>query len=86
MVELERKIEDMQDEEEEAQAQQTPQSPATDEPSSEHTAPDESFMSESIYKKLPSPRGKKQRTLRKFLAPCLTACAHGYRTFFTDSA
>lgn len=65
VVELDNKIEDMDEEEEEeaATAKATPTSETNE--SSEDAALDASFMSESIYQKLPttSPRGRKVRSI-----------------------
>lgn len=67
VVELDDKIEDMDEEEEEeeeaATAKATPTSETNE--SSEEAALDASFMSESIYQKLPttSPRGRKVRSI-----------------------
>ncbi len=65
--EIENKLEDM--EEESAQTAQneapTPASDGNEEPaSSEDQAMDASFMSESIYQKIPSPRSLKHRSIR----------------------
>lgn len=72
--ELENKLEDM--EEEPVQAAQneapTPASEGNEEPgSSEDQAMDASFMSESIYQKIPSPRSLKHRSIRKRSMPVL---------------
>uniref|UniRef100_A0A093UZU2 Mitochondrial division protein 1 n=1 Tax=Talaromyces marneffei PM1 TaxID=1077442 RepID=A0A093UZU2_TALMA len=76
IVELDDKIEDMDDDEEEeeeeaATAKATPTSETNK--SSEDAALDASFMSESIYQKLPttSPRGRKVRSIRKKSMPIL---------------
>ncbi|KAI9371815.1 WD40-repeat-containing domain protein [Aspergillus egyptiacus] len=73
--ELDTKLEDMQ-EEEAAQSQAavaTPGSSAVNEDvtPSEDQAMDASFMSESIYQKLPSPRSVKHKTTRKRSMPVL---------------
>lgn len=67
MVELDNKLEDLEDEEEEAvTAQGTPKlSDGEEHSSSEDPALDASFMSESIYQKLPSPRTRRHKSYRK---------------------
>lgn len=70
MTEIENKLEDTQEEPPETPAQPvTPASAEGNEDSvpSEDPAMDASFMSESIYQKLPSPRSVKQRSIRMFL-------------------
>lgn len=70
MTEIENKLEDTQEE-----PPQTPTQPVTpasvegnaDSVASEDPAMDASFMSESIYQKLPSPKSVKQRSIRMFL-------------------
>ncbi|OKL57481.1 Mitochondrial division protein 1 [Talaromyces atroroseus] len=77
IVELDNKIEDMEEDEEEekeeniAAAKATPASDAKE--ASEDAALDASFMSESIYQKLPtpSPRSRKVRSIRKKSMPIL---------------
>ncbi|KAL4816919.1 mitochondrial division protein 1 [Aspergillus spinulosporus] len=78
--EIDNKLEDMA-EEEAAQAAQaaaaaaatatTAGSETNEEPASEDPAMDASFMSESIYQKLPSPRSLKHRSIRKRSMPVL---------------
>ncbi|KAL4901607.1 hypothetical protein BDW74DRAFT_159797 [Aspergillus multicolor] len=75
--EIDSKIDDLE-EQEAAQAAQTaqaaaatPGSEANDEPTSDDTGMDASFMSESIYQKLPSPRSLKHRSHRKRSMPVL---------------
>ncbi|RDW63115.1 WD repeat-containing protein [Aspergillus mulundensis] len=73
--EIDSKIEDME-EQEAAQAAQTAQAAATsgseaNEEPTEDPAMDASFMSESIYQKLPSPRSLKHRSHRKRSMPVL---------------
>ncbi|KAL4740948.1 mitochondrial division protein 1 [Aspergillus similis] len=77
--EIDNKLEDMAEEEEAAQAAKaaaaaaatTAGSEANEEPASEDPAMDASFMSESIYQKLPSPRSLKHRSIRKRSMPVL---------------
>ncbi|EED13114.1 WD repeat-containing protein [Talaromyces stipitatus ATCC 10500] len=72
IVELDNKIEDMEDEEEEEETT-AKATPTKTNDSSEDAALDASFMSESIYQKLPttSPRGRKVRSIRKKSMPIL---------------
>ncbi|KAL1985409.1 hypothetical protein VTN96DRAFT_7970 [Rasamsonia emersonii] len=70
LVELDNKLEDMEEEEEAAAAAQaTPKSGTTND-QSEDAALDASFMSESIYQKL-SPRSRKHKSIRKRSMPIL---------------
>lgn len=64
MTELENKLEDIEEETPEASAVMgTPKSSANDEPTtSEDPAMDASFMSESIYQKIPSPKSLKHKS------------------------
>lgn len=67
---LDNKIEDMQEELEDAEATQA-FPPITDEgnedpTSQEAKAMDASFMSESIYEKIPSPKSKRPKTKREY--------------------
>ncbi|OXV05458.1 hypothetical protein Egran_06774 [Elaphomyces granulatus] len=67
LVELENKLEDLGEEMGEAAAiETTPKLGGhNDEAISEDAGAEESFMSESIYQKLPSPRSRKHRTIKK---------------------
>jgi len=68
VVELDNKLEDMEEEQEEmTTAQTTPKSGDSSGQflTSDDSALDASFMSESIYQKLPSPRSRKHKTIRK---------------------
>ncbi|PLB44315.1 mitochondrial division protein 1 [Aspergillus steynii IBT 23096] len=74
LTEIENKLEDTQEEPPETPAQ--PVTPASvegneDSVASEDPAMDASFMSESIYQKLPSPKSVKQRSIRKRSMPVL---------------
>lgn len=65
--EIENKLEDMGEESEETAQNEapTPGPEGNEEPSSsEDQAMDASFMSESIYQKIPSPRSLKHRSIR----------------------
>ncbi|KAL3472815.1 mitochondrial division protein 1 [Aspergillus californicus] len=68
---MDNKLEDMEEEEaaQNQAAEATPQ--AEGQPESEDPAMDASFMSESIYQKLPSPRSLKHRSIRKRSMPVL---------------
>jgi division protein 1 len=70
VTEIENKLEDMQEEEAQNQPVATPRSPEANDDSlvSEDPAMDASFMSESIYQKLPSPRSLKHRSIRAFVS------------------
>jgi hypothetical protein len=65
VVELENKLEDMEEETGETIAiETTPKLGGhNDDAISEDAGAEESFMSESIYQKLPSPRSRKHRTI-----------------------
>jgi division protein 1 len=69
MLELENKMDDLQEELEDAAAlaPNSPESPVV--ASSEPGADD--FMSESIYQKLPSPKSKRRRVMRRISMPIL---------------
>ncbi|KAL4802137.1 mitochondrial division protein 1 [Aspergillus unguis] len=70
--EIDNKLQDMEEEEAAQTPQATPgESEATEERASEDPAMDASFMSESIYQKLPSPRSLRQRSHRKRSMPVL---------------
>ncbi|KAL2830076.1 WD40-repeat-containing domain protein [Aspergillus cavernicola] len=74
ITELDNKLEDLEEEEAtQNQAAATPGPSGTNEESvgSEDPAMDASFMSESIYQKLPSPRSLKHRSIRKRSMPVL---------------
>ncbi|KAE8369603.1 mitochondrial division protein 1 [Aspergillus caelatus] len=73
LTELENKLEDIEEETPEASAVLgTPKSSANDEPTtSEDPAMDASFMSESIYQKIPSPKSLKHKSKRKRSMPVL---------------
>ncbi|KAL2849044.1 mitochondrial division protein 1 [Aspergillus pseudodeflectus] len=73
VTEIENKLEDMQEEEAQNQPVATPGSSEANDDSlvSEDPAMDASFMSESIYQKLPSPRSLKHRSIRKRSMPVL---------------
>lgn len=64
---MDNKLEDMGSAYEDAPAPATPKSSEANEDSivSEDPAMDASFMSESIYQKLPSPRSVKHKSIRK---------------------
>lgn len=63
VTEIDNKLEDMEDEAPQTN-QETPGETEGEEPASEDPAMDASFMSESIYQKLPSPRSLRQRSHR----------------------
>jgi division protein 1 len=69
VTEIENKLEDMQEEEAQNQPVATPGSSEANDDSlvSEDPAMDASFMSESIYQKLPSPRSLKHRSIRALI-------------------
>ncbi|KAL4779355.1 WD40-repeat-containing domain protein [Aspergillus varians] len=75
ITEIENKLEDMEEEAAQTAQIEAPRpgsSDANGEPtSSEDPAMDASFMSESIYQKLPSPRSLKHRSIRKRTMPVL---------------
>lgn len=70
MVQLDNRLEDM--EENEAGKAATPKShdTATSPTDPENQAMDASFMSESIYEKIPSPRTLKHKAIRLCPLPC----------------
>jgi division protein 1 len=69
LLEVDNKIEDLQEELEDAAAL-APKSP--DSPESPHHEEGESgFMSESIYQKIPSPKSKRRRAMRRISMPIL---------------
>jgi hypothetical protein len=68
VVEIDNKLEELGEEEETEETPVTAMTPKSSEPndgsiSSEDQAMDASFMSESIYQKLPSPKGKRHRSI-----------------------
>lgn len=65
VTELDNKLEDIQQEEQSLAAVATPKSSDVNDDSivSEDPAMDASFMSESIYQKIPSPKSVKQRSI-----------------------
>ncbi|KAL2865162.1 WD repeat-containing protein [Aspergillus lucknowensis] len=73
ITEIDNKLEDMHEEAAHSQAAATPIPSEVNEDSivSEDPAMDASFMSESIYQKLPSPRSLKHRSIRKRSMPVL---------------
>ncbi|KAL5363402.1 mitochondrial division protein 1 [Aspergillus floccosus] len=74
LTELDNKLEDLQEEQPESQAAvATPKSSEANEDSfvSEDPAMDASFMSESIYQKMSSPKSIKQKSIRKRSMPIL---------------
>ncbi|KAL2821480.1 mitochondrial division protein 1 [Aspergillus granulosus] len=73
ITEIDNKLEDMLEEEAQNQPVTTPGSSEVnhDAAGSEDPAMDASFMSESIYQKLPSPRSLKHRSIRKRSMPVL---------------
>ncbi|OJJ51048.1 hypothetical protein ASPZODRAFT_11894 [Penicilliopsis zonata CBS 506.65] len=73
LTELDNKLEDFPDEEEVPPAIATPKSSEANEDSilPEDPAMDTSFMSESIYQKIPSPKSLKQKSIRKRSMPVL---------------
>ncbi|KAL5343164.1 WD40-repeat-containing domain protein [Aspergillus crustosus] len=74
ITEIDNKLEDMEDEETQSQtAVPTPGSSEVNDDSivSEDPAMDASFMSESIYQKLPSPKSLRHRSIRKRSMPVL---------------
>ncbi|OJK01650.1 hypothetical protein ASPACDRAFT_116561 [Aspergillus aculeatus ATCC 16872] len=76
LTEVDNKLEDIEQEEAaqaQAQAPATPKSSAANDDStiSEDPAMDASFMSESIYQKIPSPKSVKQKSIRKRSMPIL---------------
>lgn len=76
VTELDNKLEDLQEEQPESQAAvATPKSSEANEDSfvSEDPAMDASFMSESIYQKMSSPKSIKQRSISTVLSTCLPA-------------
>ncbi|KAF2273497.1 mitochondrial division protein-like protein 1 [Westerdykella ornata] len=70
LLEVENKIEDLQEELEDAAAlaPKSPESPLSVEERQEAT---DEFMSESIYQKLPSPKSKRRRPMRRVSMPIL---------------
>ncbi|PWY66111.1 mitochondrial division protein 1 [Aspergillus heteromorphus CBS 117.55] len=73
LTEIENKLEDIEEETPEVPPASTPRSSEANDDSivSEDPAMDASFMSESIYQKIPSPRSVKQRSIRKRSMPVL---------------
>jgi division protein 1 len=69
MLEVDNKIEDLQEELEDAAAL-APKSPDSPAPPSHEDGGDE-FMSESIYQKIPSPKTKRRRPMRRISMPIL---------------
>jgi division protein 1 len=70
MLEVDNKIEDLQEELDDAAALAPPKSPdAPTTASHEEGTPD--FMSESIYQKIPSPKSKKRKPMRRLSMPIL---------------
>jgi mitochondrial division protein 1 len=72
VVEIDNKLEDMEEEENETAANQT--TPKSGDPRGDSISPEDpvteaSFMSESIYQKLPSPRSRKYRSISA--TPCI---------------
>ncbi|PYI04569.1 mitochondrial division protein 1 [Aspergillus sclerotiicarbonarius CBS 121057] len=70
LTEVENKLEDLQEEEPEVQPPATPKSSEANDDSVVSDDP-ASFMSESIYQKIPSPKSVKQRSIRKRSMPVL---------------
>ncbi|PYH89771.1 mitochondrial division protein 1 [Aspergillus ellipticus CBS 707.79] len=73
LTEVENKLEDIEEETPDVPPAATPKSSDANDDSivSEDSAMDASFMSESIYQKLPSPKSVKQRSIRKRSMPVL---------------
>ncbi|KAJ9303030.1 hypothetical protein DTO271G3_404 [Paecilomyces variotii] len=75
LIEIDNKLEEVGEEEEAEETPVTATTPKSSDPngslSSEDQAMDASFMSESIYQKLPSPKTKKYRSIRKRSMPIL---------------
>lgn len=71
MTEVENKLEDLQEEEPEVAPPATPKSSEANDDSvtSEDPATGTTFMSESIYQKIPSPKSVKQRSISMFDTP-----------------
>ena len=73
MLEVDNKIEDLQEELDDAAALAPPKSPDTPTTASheEATEATDDFMSESIYQKIPSPKTKRRRPMRRISMPIL---------------
>ncbi|KAI9794385.1 MAG: Mitochondrial fission protein [Peltula sp. TS41687] len=73
LLDLDNRIEDMQDETEELSQTTPPGSAGTDTATSADNNPamNASFMSESIYEKLPSPKSRRHKTIRRKSMPIL---------------